>query len=253
MKILGIDTSSAVLSIGVTEGDMVLGELVQNKALTHSEKLMPHIAYLLDMLDENIAAMDCFAVTVGPGSFTGIRIGVATANAFALAHGKKVIEISTLEALAQNFFMSDAIVIATMYAQRDDYYRGIYTFEQSEAGIHMIVLEAEAALSSAEIMAEASTYAQQKTVIFVGEITKNIDLASLSENTTEIQNKNLIKVADFTDNYIRASILCKMARERLEKSDAAPLPKYATPVYIRKPQAEVEYEERHRTNRTTGK
>ena len=247
MKILGIDTSSAVLSVGVTDGSVVLGELIQNKALTHSEKLMPHIAYLMDMVDEKIGDLDCYAVTVGPGSFTGIRIGVSTANAFALAHGKPVVGISTLEALAENFAQAEAIVIATMYAQRDDYYRGIYTFEKSDEGVKRVILQAEAALARTEILAEAQFYVQQKPVIFVGEMTKNLKEEDFSPNTEKNLGKALIKVADFTDNYIRPGILCKMAAEKLAACPEADLPRYARPVYIRKPQAEVEYEERHGT------
>lgn len=240
MKILGIDTSSSVLSIGITNDDHVLGEFTQNKALTHSERLMPHIAYLMEAVDETAENMDYFAVTVGPGSFTGIRIGVATANAFGLAHGKKVIEISTLEALAENFILSDAIIISTMYAQRDDYYRGIYTFEKNGDEKQMIILQTEAALSRTEIIEEAKNYSKEKTVIFVGEITKALDQGYLTENISANISTYPVQIADFTDNYIRPAVLCKMARQKITTAQ-----KYARPVYIRKPQAEVEYEERH--------
>lgn len=237
MKILGIDTSSAVLSIGLIEGETVLGEFVQNKALTHSEKLMPHIAYLMEALDEKVSEMDYFAATIGPGSFTGIRIGVATANAFGLAHDKKVIEVSTLEALAANFDLSDATIISTMYAQRDDYYRGIYRFGNDE-NAWMTVLKEEAALSREEILEEALSCAKEGKVIFVGEITQALNETQLEG--LSLQAGNSIQKADLTRNFVRGSVLCKLAQKKVDQAK-----KYAEPVYIRKPQAEVQYEEKH--------
>ncbi len=240
MKILGIDTSSAVLGIGVTDGDSVLGELVQNKALTHSERLMPHIAYLMDAIDEKLSDMDFFAVTIGPGSFTGIRIGVATANAFALVNEKRVIGISTLEALAYNFKNQDLLIITTMYAQRDDYYRGIYEFRQSgqACDLKLHVLEPEAAVSREEILEEAVRYAKGRNVLIAGEITGKISDEIDKINLNKDLCDGIIKTAGKEDNYIRPGILCVIAAERSQKAE-----KYAEPVYIRKPQAEVQYEE----------
>ena len=235
MKILGIDTSSSVLSIGITQGDQVIGELVQNKALTHSERLMPHIAYLMETVDEKIEDIDYFAVTIGPGSFTGIRIGVATANAFAMAQGKRVIDLSTLEALAYNFRQENLIIISTMYAQRDDYYRGTYEFLLDDQGKHqLVVLQSEAAIGREDILKEAREYAKDKPVILVGEITGPVQ--------EELKSKaGSISLAEGDHNYIRPSTLCFLAKERAHLAEG-----YAKPVYIRKPQAEVQFEERQK-------
>lgn len=181
MKIFALDTSSSVLALGMMEDDQIRGELMQNKALTHSEHLMPHIDYLLSSLEENVREMDLFATTIGPGSFTGIRIGVATANAFALASGKKVVGISTLEALAYNFEHSDAIIITTMYAQREDYYRGIYRFEDGE----LVVIEEEAAVAKDDILQEASLFADAE-VIIAGELADALRL----DHWSQLQNQN---------------------------------------------------------------
>lgn len=243
MKIFAIDTSSAVLAIGLAEEDQLIGELVQNKALTHSERLMPHIAYLLEAIDEKISDMDYFAVTVGPGSFTGIRIGVATANAFALAQGKKVIELSTLEALAFNVRRENLVIIPTMYAQRDDYYRAAYVFEPSEdpedSQLLIKRLKEEEALSREEILAEALDYAEEREVLFLGEMCKEVkkEIEQINKN----RSKKLIQIADYDDNYIRPSTLCKLASLNIHRATDL-----AQPVYIRKPQAEVQYEEKQR-------
>lgn len=236
MKILAIDTSSSVLSLGITDGDVVIGEFMQNKALTHSERLMPHIRYLLQGVEEKIADMDLFAVTVGPGSFTGIRIGVATANAFAQATGKNVVGISTLEALAYSFCQQEGIIITTMYAQRDDYYRGIYRFEGHDR--KLVVVKEEAAISRDEILKEAQELSESHPVVIAGELT--IKLKEINSWQNSISSKKyLIKLADGVDNYIRGAHLCKIASQRQDGTGT-----YATPVYIRKPQAEVQYEEK---------
>ncbi|MDO5095897.1 MAG: tRNA (adenosine(37)-N6)-threonylcarbamoyltransferase complex dimerization subunit type 1 TsaB [Peptostreptococcaceae bacterium] len=239
MKILAIDTSSSVLSLAVSSDGVILGELMQNKALTHSERLMPHIEYLFSSLDEKVQQMDCFAVTNGPGSFTGIRIGVATANAFAMASGKKVVGISTLEALAHNYRHSDAFIIATMYAQREDYYRGLYQFNNGE----MIVHKEEDAISKEEILNEAKIFSKQGNVIIVGELASALamDDEFADKNMNCETKKSIIQLGIAADNYVRGAILCEIASKQVDRARD-----FVSPVYIRKPQAEVQYEEKQR-------
>lgn len=239
MKILAIDTSSSVLSLAVSSDGIILGELMQNKALTHSERLMPHIDYLFSSLDENVRQMDGFAVTIGPGSFTGIRIGVATANAFAMASGKKIVGISTLEALAHNFRHSEAFIISTMYAQREDYYRGIYQFCDGRMMIHQV----EDAVSKTDILNEAMIFSKRGAVIIVGEMASA--LASDDEFTDKninCETKNsIIRLGIGADNYVRGAILCEIASQKFDSASD-----FVSPIYIRKPQAEVQYEEKQR-------
>lgn len=240
MKILGIDTSSAVLTIAVSTPERVIGEFSQNKALTHSEQLIPHIAYLMEALDERTQDMDAFAVTVGPGSFTGIRIGVAAANAFAMATGKPVIGVSTLEALAMNFVHSEATIITTMYAQRSDYYRGVYRFGQGRTA--PVVVRPEEALSLEEICQEARDFAEAGQVIIAGEILPALPMEENLRKPEEITRNKLIQYATEVDNAVRARCVCQLARAVMQHGDRK---RYAQPVYIRKPQAEVEYEQRN--------
>ena len=120
MRILAIDTSTSVLSIAISEDDKVIAEFTQNKALTHSERLMPSVEYIFKSINLNLEDIDEFAVTIGPGSFTGIRIGVCVINSFAMIYGKKTIGISTLNLLAKNIKNFEGFIIPTIYAQRDD-------------------------------------------------------------------------------------------------------------------------------------
>ena len=126
MKILSIDTSTSSLSVCITDDDEVIGEINLNNGLVHSTTLMPAIENLFTVLNFDKSELSHIAVTVGPGSFTGIRIGVATANAFSLALNIPVISVSSLDAMSMNFISYEGTVITTIDAQRDTYYVGVY-------------------------------------------------------------------------------------------------------------------------------
>ncbi|MGL5255610.1 MAG: tRNA (adenosine(37)-N6)-threonylcarbamoyltransferase complex dimerization subunit type 1 TsaB [Proteocatella sp.] len=248
MKILAIDTSSSALGIAVTDEETMLAEFTQNKALTHSEKLMPLIDTMLTNIDEKIYNMDAIACSIGPGSFTGIRIGVATANAFAMARNIPVIGISSLEALAYNFKYTDYVVVSTMYAQREDYYRGIYSFEKQK----LSVVKAEEAISFEEIAEEIKALSLTgKKVVVLGELNSRLK-GILDENSAKSVLINNCILADKTLNQINASNLCEIAREIIKNKNNSELPRYIEPVYIRKPQAEVQYEEKLRALEKSG-
>ncbi len=100
MLVLGVDSSTMAEGIALAEGDRVLGEVNSHLPATHSERLLPAIRALLERLSLRIGQVDGFAVTLGPGSFTGVRIGIATVQGLALSCGRPAVGISTLEALA---------------------------------------------------------------------------------------------------------------------------------------------------------
>lgn len=131
MKVLAIDTSSVVATCAVLDEEKLLGEYTLNQDMTHSERLIPMIKTLMDSLKLKPEDIDLFAGSVGPGSFTGLRIGLATIKGLAHVVDKSVIGISTLEALAFNVPF-DGIVIPTMDARRDRVYTGIYRWENGK-------------------------------------------------------------------------------------------------------------------------
>ena len=100
MKILGIDTATMISGIGVVEEDQVLADFRYNVKLTHSEVLLSHIDQLLKGLCLGVRELDGFAISIGPGSFTGLRIGLATVKGLSFASGKPVMGVPTLDALA---------------------------------------------------------------------------------------------------------------------------------------------------------
>lgn len=253
MKILAIDSSSAALGIALSDENTMLAEFTQNKALTHSEKLMPLIEIMFSNIEEDIDNVDAMACTIGPGSFTGIRIGVATANAFAMAKNIPVIGISSLEGLSYNFRHTDFSIISTMYAQRDDYYRGIYSYSDGQ----MEILKHEDAISFDEILDEIESIIESgKSVMLAGEMVdklkkrmtevnaKDPEKQQKIEAASKMIHEHNLKLADNNLNYVRASNLCEMAAKILSSDKAENALRYAEPVYIRKPQAEVQYEEK---------
>jgi len=131
LKILALDTSTMMATCAVLHDNQLLGEYSLNQEESHSEKLVPMIKEMLDSLNLNISDIDLYAVAIGPGSFTGLRIGVATIKAFAHLFNKPVVGISTLEGLAFNL-PYNKIVVPMIDARRNRVYTGIYTWENSE-------------------------------------------------------------------------------------------------------------------------
>ncbi|HHV39143.1 MAG TPA: tRNA (adenosine(37)-N6)-threonylcarbamoyltransferase complex dimerization subunit type 1 TsaB [Tepidimicrobium sp.] len=129
MKVLAIDTSTMMASCAVLDGNKMLGEYSINQELTHSENLVPMIKEMLNNLNLNISDIDLYGVAIGPGSFTGLRIGVATMKSFAHVFHKPIVGISTLEGLAYNLTFS-GVIVPMIDARRDRVYTGIYRWEK---------------------------------------------------------------------------------------------------------------------------
>lgn len=128
MKILGIDSSGLVASAAVVEDDNLLAEYTVNYKKTHSQTLLPMIDEIVRMTELDLNTLDGIAVAAGPGSFTGLRIGSATAKGLGLALGKPLVEIPTLEGLAYNLYGTEKLVCPMMDARRNQVYTGIYEF-----------------------------------------------------------------------------------------------------------------------------
>jgi len=128
MRILALDTSTNVASVAILEDDVIIGEYSCNKGKTHSQRLMPMIQSLLEKVNLCAKDMDAFSASIGPGSFTGLRIGVTTVKAMAFVAGKPVISIYTLDALAYNLPMSSALICPIIDARNKQVFTAIYRF-----------------------------------------------------------------------------------------------------------------------------
>lgn len=129
MKILSIDSSAKTASVAVTQDRTLLSECFVNAGLTHSRTLMPMVDNALRQADLKIDDIDAFCVNSGPGSFTGIRIGVAAVKGLALSSGKPCAGVSTLEATAYNFVDENAVVCAAMDARCNQVYAALFSVE----------------------------------------------------------------------------------------------------------------------------
>ena len=126
MNILGIESSSLVASVAVATEDVVIGEYTVNLKKTHSQTLLPMIDAMMTLLEMDIKEIDAIAVSGGPGSFTGLRIGSATAKGLGLALKKPLIHVPTVDAMAYGLYRAKALICPLMDARRNQVYTGLY-------------------------------------------------------------------------------------------------------------------------------
>ncbi len=131
MKIIAIDSSGLVATVAVATEESVIAEYSVNHKLTHSQTLLPMLDEIKKMISLDLNTVDAIAIAAGPGSFTGLRIGSATAKGLGLALNKPLIEVPTVDALAMNLWGSSDIICPIMDARRDQVYTGIYEFDKN--------------------------------------------------------------------------------------------------------------------------
>ena len=163
MIILALESSGLVASAALVSEDRLIGEYTTNFKKTHSQTLLPMMDALLKMTGIDISEIDAFAISGGPGSFTGLRIGSATVKGLAMATGKPVINVPTLEGLACNFFGTDSVICPLMDARRNQTYTAIYAFEGDE----LVCLSQQKAVKIEEILEEVNQLGRK--VIFLGD------------------------------------------------------------------------------------
>lgn len=132
MLILGIDTSAVTASVGLVSDGEVVGEFSLTGGLTHSEHLIPMIENILRYGGFSPAQIDLYAVSIGPGSFTGLRIGVSTVKGMAFPENVPCVGVSTLEALAFRLGATDAVLCPVMDARRGEFYNALYDARNKE-------------------------------------------------------------------------------------------------------------------------
>ena len=151
MKIFACDSTAKTASVALCEDKILLAEFTQNGGNTHSETLLPMTEVLLNSMKTDIDEIDVFAVSEGPGSFTGVRIGTATVKGFAHRKDKPCIGVSTLEALARNLaFGENKIIVPVMDARRGQFYTAKFEFKNGA----LERIEDDSAKSFEELRAE---------------------------------------------------------------------------------------------------
>lgn len=163
MRILALDSSGLVASVAIVEEEQTVAEYTVNYKKTHSQTLLPMLDEIVKMTDMDLQSIDAIAVAGGPGSFTGLRIGSATAKGLGLALNKPLIHIPTLEGMAYNLYGSSAVICPIMDARRKQVYTGIYRFEEGE----LKVLEDQTAIAVDELIQKLNEMGEE--VVFLGD------------------------------------------------------------------------------------
>ncbi len=170
MKIIAMDSSGLVASVAVIEEDTLIGEYNVQYKKTHSQTLLPMLDELRKMVDLDLSTVDAVALAAGPGSFTGLRIGSATAKGLGFALDIPLIEIPTLDGLACNLYGSDKLICPIMDARRNQVYTGVYEFAAKEGTpvtYQLNVLIPQCAVPIEEIAEKCNKLGRE--VIFLGD------------------------------------------------------------------------------------
>ena len=215
--ILSVDSSAVTASAALTDGEKVIKSEFVNAGLTHSETLLPMIKRV--MQGNDFAKLDAIAITAGPGSFTGVRIGVATVKGLAFKNKIPCIGVSTLEAIAYNFIDEDCIVCAVMDARRMQFYNALFEIRDAQCKR----LCEDRAISIEDLREELDNF---ERVVIAG------DGARLCYENIGLENAVL---AD-EDKIYQNAVSVSKAAENKDKIPAAQL----MPVYLRQSQAERE-------------
>lgn len=169
MKILAMDSSGLVASAAIIEDDIMRAEYTINYKKTHSQTLLPMIDEIVSMTETDMESIDAIAVAGGPGSFTGLRIGSATAKGLGLALDKPIINVPTVVGLAYNFQGYSQLICPIMDARRNQVYTGLYSFD----GDSLITYMEQRAIDMEELLKEIQTIIVQKElqkeVLFLGD------------------------------------------------------------------------------------
>ena len=217
MIILAIDTASRSCSVAVVNDDDILSEITDVSGQTHSRHLMTMVDKALSMSVEHLDKIDAFAVTRGPGSFTGLRIGIATAKGLAEAAGRPLLGISSLQALAWQVFQANVVLVPMLDARRREVYAGRFTCDGSRL----------------KALGEEGVFAPEKAVegiatpcLLVG------DGAVVYEDRLRSVLGQRMRMALPFQHIIKASTIAYLARRRLGVTEDERM--RLTPRYIRK-------------------
>lgn len=221
MKLLSVECSATPCSVAISENGKILASSFSNVKLTHSQTLMPMVESVLKSSLIDIKEIDAFAVSNGPGSFTGVRIGISAIKGMAQAKNLPCVEVSTLEAMAQNYSDTNCIVCAVMDARCNQVYNGLFNCKKGE----IVRLCEDRAMAIDDLKAEIKKLSKKRLPIYIvgdgAEIFyshikdfKNVYLASEHRRfqnavgvsvvaEKEIQNENVTTPAKLLPKYLR--------------------------------------------------
>jgi tRNA threonylcarbamoyladenosine biosynthesis protein TsaB len=222
MLFLGIDTSSTAGTVAVTSPDKVLAEWTLEVDRTHARRLLPHIQWMLRESGLCFGDIQGIAVTLGPGSFTGVRIGMTTAKTLALVSGKPLVGIPTLEVLAGNVSHAVGLLCPALDARRGEVYWAL--FRRGDSG------ETERLSDDRVCTPDTLLETVPGPALFLGS-----GASVYGDRFLSVAGHRV--VAQPEQNQVRASVLCRLARESF-KAHGGTSPSELEAIYVRPSDAE---------------
>ena len=225
MKILAVDTSAVSSSVSIVSDGKVLSSCYTNTGLTHSQTLMPMIDFAVKNSGISVSDIDYFAVNNGPGSFTGVRIGVAAIKGLAQATGKKCVEVSTLESLAYNSKDANCLAVCAMDARCNQVYTAAFVCENGKCkrvteDSAMLISETEKSISAFDL-----------PILFIGDGARLLYEYYKDKLNCSLASENI--------RYQNAASTALCAQEKIKRGETVSAQELM-PLYLRLPQAERE-------------
>ena len=228
MKIIAIDSSGLTATVAIATEDTVIAEYTVNYKKTHSQTLLPMLDEIKKMTELDLETVDAVAVAAGPGSFTGLRIGSATAKGLGLALDIPIIEVPTVDALAMNMWGSPDVICPIMDARRHQVYTGFYEFDENNA---LKVIRAQFVEDIVTVTGMLNEIG--RSVVFLG------DGVPVSADRIEENIKVPFKYAPAHMNRQRAGALAVLAAKYYREGQTVSAADHK-PEYLRMSQAERE-------------
>jgi len=226
MKVLGIDTSTPCGSIGLIHGQNVISEYILNVSVTHSERLLGAIDLVLRRAGCALDDLDGFAISLGPGSFTGVRIGVSTVKGLAYAVQKPVVGVSTLDVLASQVSPTPYLICPIIDARKGEVYSAFYRYEESDRPKRLSEFQA--------LRPEVLSRMLNERTIFLGDGVKAYG--------DDLRNwlKSFAIFSPPTLHIPYGSAVARLGVELLQRGEVLDLAAF-TPLYVRRSDAELNY------------
>jgi tRNA threonylcarbamoyladenosine biosynthesis protein TsaB len=233
IRLLGIETATASQSVALLEDQQVVAEACWSGAGTGGGTLLPMIASLLQKAGLSPGSVDAVAVSVGPGSFTGVRVGLATAKGFVLGTNAKLVGVSTLEALAASYGLRQGTVCAVLHAGRGEVYAAFYSCENSE----LQALGPEAVLGPEALALETSLPSH-------GDIHLIGDAVAAYRDRLQAAFRGRARVTDEgVSARPTAATVARLALRQIQRNAIGTFQdKDVDPVYLRRAEAELNWE-----------
>jgi tRNA threonylcarbamoyladenosine biosynthesis protein TsaB len=230
MKVLGIDTSTRCGSVGLIEDEWVISEYLLNIPVTHSERLLSAIELTLREAKCPVEDLDGWAISLGPGSFTGLRIGVSTVKGLAFATGKPVAGVPTLDGLASLISSTPYLICPILDARKKEVYTAFYRYNEENS---LTRISAYQAIRPGDLVKKI----EGKT-IFIGDAVKTYGdyLRDFLPSKATFPPASL--------NLSHGSAVAKLGLELLRKKEYLDLSTF-TPIYVRPSEAEIKWKETH--------